>query len=586
MKSFVNRFVRSLIEREDHPERTTDLGAVVCWILEHHGYEIHQYPYKYEGVEVRVGKGRLQHGIDILAVKRDAQGVHSYRFVLKQGGMPSWPAGKPGSMPYDLFTAGALPVSQFETSYGIAPASMTLVAVHNGDRDKEKVGVLIEADLQRIRDRNDCKTEWWDAEKLTSLIMEVTDEDPTTGTSTALFTPRIQPFIRLALDSLRPERGRQGAGFDYAAIDTLLVPVRESETAARLERRVDELGLLVALLEAETERVANGNSLPVLETIERILCAAMGRAVVVCPKIKRSLRRAFEALLKTYEVVAERLRAKLHAVAHHPTGLALPSRAEPIDYPSRLLRLSGYLAVAGLRMTQRGRPASARRMAKTLALLWKNNASAAHTPLTDDQQIELLLVLELWTAAGRHPLVRRTCAKILHRLATRRALGLPLPAVRLRSPLPMPRSDIATLVGAHRHLRSARMTFDDSASTLVPALLYLNDRLGGSFDATARQQLLQGPPALSLQVWQPPTDAGNRWYTEAIEHDGNAFLMMRSAASTTPFADEFEEAAVAIDASMAERNKLAAVDRMGWKQTRTPPSMHFVVALARQHIAT
>lgn len=584
MRTFVSRFVRSLLEREDHPEHTTDLGTLVCWILEHHGFDILQYPYKYEGVELRVSKGRLQHGIDILAVKRDKRSVHSYRFVLKQGDMRSWPSGSPGTMPYDLFTAGALPASHYEASYGVTPDSTTLVAVHNGDRDTEKIGVLIEADLERIRERSGCKTDWWDAEKLTTMVLEVAQDGAPSGPSTTLFAPRIQPFVRLALDSLHPERGASGAGFDYAAIDSLLMPIREAETTTRLTRRVDELALFVTLLHVETDRVASGNLLPVLETIERILCAAMAKAVDLSAKLPAPLRRAFQALLKTYEIVTEKLRAKLHTVAQHPAGLALPSRSEPVDYPSRVLRLSAYLAVAGIRMAQRGRPVSARRMAKTLALLWRNNASAAHTPLTDDHLIEVLLVLELWTAVGRHKLVRRTCAEILERLAARRELGLPLPAVRIRFTCPMPHPAIAALVGAHRMLRQDREAFDDTASTLAPALLYLNDRLGGSFAPARRTRLLEGPPALSLQVWQPPMDAGSRWYTHAIEHEGNAFIMMRSAAFSTPFVDEFEAAAEAIDVSMAERNKLAVIDRMAWKQTRTPPSMHFVVTLAGQHI--
>lgn len=94
-----------------------------------------------------------------------------------------------------------------------------------------------------------------------------------------------------------------------------------------------------------------------------------------------------------------------------PYGLAFPAPGEVINYPLRALRLSSYLATAGLSLVfaaleqpkqkkaqaqAEAQRAEARKIATSLVTLWEHNQGGCLSPVTDDQIIDISLAWELW----------------------------------------------------------------------------------------------------------------------------------------------------------------------------------------------
>ena len=585
MRPLVERYVRSLKERDDAPERQNDLGTLVCWILGCHGYTVLERPFKHEILERRVSKGRRQFGIDILAVKEDEDGALSaYRLVLKRGAVRSWTPGEDGSMAADLWYAASEP--DRERRYGLQPSSVTVIAVHNGDRDSEAIGTVIEGSLEKLRKQTGARTEWWDAAKLTDLIMSAPSGTP----GDALFPPVVQPFVRMALDSLLPERGRDGAAYDLSAADLLVQKRLGSASGIRqgdveeIHRRLAEMSLFVSMVQSECDRVAAGNTLPLLDTLERVACASIDLVRRECSEsCPAQLKDDLRLLVSMYADAAERLRSRLEPVLTVADGLGFPSSGEPIQYPLRALRLSGYLAAGGHAALAVGDNDRANALGASLASLWKNNPGGCLHPVTDDQLIEILLVWELWAALGMATEIRETARELIERFAFRRAVRLPLPALWQRARVPMRPEDLGLLVEAWLRPRASRPSaFTDEGSSILPTAVYVAHRLAAELDREvfgAFRGNEQEPP-LCTQVWVPPDDAGDRWYCEDLEHDGTAEAV-DPGQEPAGWADRFETVARALAPSVADRLGVPVFDRIAWKHTRTPPPPSIVVALLK-----
>jgi hypothetical protein len=583
VKALVERYVRSLKERDEHPERENDLGTLVCWILDQYGYRIIERAFKHALTERRVSKGRAQFGIDILAVKDDPSGnVASFRFVLKRGDVRAWAPGEKGELAYDLCLAAT--VKGHESRYGISPHEVTIIAVHNGDRDSEALGPAIEGTLDDLRRRHGCRTDWWDAARLAELIVGA-GAGMSRHADTSIFPPDVQPFMRMALDSLLPEKGMGGGGFDLAVVDVILDRrLSGMSTATRpgtLHRILTELALFAWMVRVECDRVAEGSMLPVLDTLEHVMCAATAAIAAAYPaKVPRPLRNDIHVLQTAYIEAAIVLRTRLAPVASIPLGLALPLPAERIDYPIRVLRLCGYLAAAGIAsLSTSGTPARAIELAQTIEALWASNEGAATSPVTDDQLIELVLIFELWASCGMGVSIHNAAISIINRHAKRSAYGLPLPSSSHRARVPMRPGAVAALVAAHLGGEDEDASFTDRGTTLLPALFYAAHRLGASPSNEVVAPFLNSDKRMDLQVWQPPTDAGQRWYREELD-DGNTVTLTHLGADASAIIAEFERVArFRIDESQAERIGFPAVDRIAWKVTRTPPPMSTLAEL-------
>lgn len=615
MRKILDRYVRSLKEREEDPERYQDVGTLVTWILEQHGYTLLARPYKHKGVELRVSKGRLQHGIDILAAKEEAGKVTSYRFVLKAGpfGKAQYTPDVEGTMMHDLELAASLQPKAHESRYDIEPDAVVVVAVHNGTLDQDQVGANVAGFRSRLETRNPwISTDWWDADRLVTLILEArasgTQEPFLRSPEASIFPPSTRPFINLALLSLLPARGKAGSGFDPDAVDRLLderLPVNRGDaTSPKPEdtrRAIAELSLFLAMVEAECGRIAEDTTLPVFDALERVLCRSIEhvRRVHATSRPSKPLREAIYGLLDLYAVTAAGLLARLTPVLEIPYGLALVGRGEVINYPLRALRLSGYLAIAGLAKLLDGsrssspdsRHADAEQIGSRLVRLWEQNEGGCLSPVTDDQLIEIGLVWELWLRLGILKPVAWSARQLIQRLALRKAAGLPLPSLWHRARIPMRNEDLQALVEAHARGRtSAPSSFTDEGSTLLPLALYLAVRLGAPPEASEVQAFLPAKSAdderawtVVPEVWQPPEDASSTWYTEGIERQGTCKVLTWTT-DLEAFAAAFEASCHPLPRSRAEELGFGVVDRMAWKLWRTPASMALFVELVQRCI--
>lgn len=614
MKDVLDRFIRSLAEQEqarDAPERSQDLGTFLVWLLERRGFTVLLRSFKHEGPERRKSSGLTQLGVDIIASRRTKKGRRGlYLFVLKQGNISIEHAGSGrGSIFHDVELA-SLRAREADAWFDLQGSSFddhAVVAVHNGDLDERLTGAVQETRAQLRRRK--IRLLWWDAASLVryALLRPREPRGPSLlrTADTSLFPPGIRPFARAAIDSLMRDEGRS---FDLDAVDRLLdevLPVgRSAESDAPgirlspgqpmearvLRRRLGELALFAKMIEIECRRAARDLTLPTLDTIERVVCRAMEHARRIAPDRFAGHRRPILALLRSllnqYIARARALRRRLEPLLGASYGLALSGPSERIDYPLRALRLSGYLAVAGLALLDRKQPRGARRFAETLDRLWAKNEAACLGPVTDDQIIEIALVLELWRRCGMEVRAAGASHDMVLRLRWAKDLWLPLPALYQHARVPMEEPDLQVLAEAHlRGWAEAPPAFNDHGSTILPLAFYLAHRSGVGVDAQAVESFAPPrveptamvPPArpertVYLQCWQPPDDAADEWYAREIRYRGTVKLLDLSK-GLEPMAAEFEAFNRPLPPSPAEVWRLPVLDRIAWKRWRTPPPM-------------
>jgi hypothetical protein len=618
VREALSRYIRSLTEQEQDqhgPEHRQDLGTFVDWLLERMGFAIYQHPFRYNGAVREKNSGNIQYGIDILAGKPDEDGqFRIYRFVLKTGkiGISEWASGpERGSIVHDIRLAAGKQKFQdiWRTLSDVVVQRFTVVAVHNGDLDRERLDGHVAQLRENLLASEGVDLQWWDAGRLVELALtprpdqEVTDLQAASDTS--LFPPGGRPFARAVLDSLRRS---EGYGFDLDAVDRLLeelLPLDRVEAGRGpgsrlsdgraleprfLHRRLAELALFARMVQVDASRFAGGSTLPVLDAVERILCRAMEQLRRIPLSSfgdhRAPIGRLLRALLDQYVAQAEALLCRLEPFRAGPYGLAIVSQSEPLDYPIRALRFGGYLATAGFVLLadeeEPGRE-RARKIAEVLHDLWQNNEGGFANPVCDDQIIELSLIWELWSKVGMEDEVAHAANVLLNRLVYRKALGLPLPALYQSARLPMRDDQLQTLVETYLRSRSTPPAFEDRGSTIAPLAEYLVFKAGHVNDERLQQlaeprtqRQAESDQSVSrsvyLQSWMPPDDAATEWYARGIERRGevHVFDVSRGVAGLV---EDFEAFNRPLPKSPAEEWGLPVIDRMAWKLWRTPPPM-------------
>lgn len=620
MRDLLDLYVRSLAEREDAgdaPEYRQDLGTFLDWLLEQLGFTVYMHSYKRTGIARRKSSGDKQLGVDILATKEISDTNESvFLFVLKHGdiGRAEWAAGVAGKLQQDLWSAaGRSP----EIDKWFAPTAnqwtqRTVVVVHNGDLDKTDLGSMIDSDIRKIKSQYNVEVEWWDADRLVELAMR-SDSSILEG---SILPPAARPFIRMSIDSLR--RAPDGRAFDIGGVDQYLEQLlpgdapltkdRNTPPLLRVRRQISELGLAASIIIEQAQRVARGTSLPALDGLERMICRAMvwlqrlppedieQLAEAAKPSTRKTkghetrVLRALHALLDQYTGIAIAFAKRLEIISRDKYGLALALPSEPIDYPLRVLRFSGYLAMAGLLLYEKNDAVQARLLAVTILNIWTNNEGGALSPITDDQIIEIGIVFELWLSLGMNTEVSSFAGKIFKRYMQRQEFGAPFPAIWMRASIPMKEKDLRTLNEAHSTgIEQRPAGFTDDSTTVLPVLIYILHR-SGSIVPNEQISLLLGigekdtksRRRLCFQTWIPPENAPEHWYARSVTDQGDChvyslhtdILLTASDENSmaTRMTQEYERISKKpLQGSLAKRLNLSAIDRIAWKRWRIPP---------------
>ncbi|MFO0577473.1 MAG: hypothetical protein U1A78_26005 [Polyangia bacterium] len=627
MRDILDFYVRSLAEREDlgeAPEFRQDLGTFFDWLLERLGYTIHMRSYKHLGTKRVKSAGQSQWGVDILASKYDRFGEsHVYLFVMKQGdiGAREWAPSDEGSMSMDLWDAAtrSAAIDKWYAPADPAWKSRTVVAVHNGDLRKDKIGAQVETTIRDIESKHGVKVEWWDADRLVALTLAAEGEIP----DATLFPPAVRPHIRMALDSLK--KPICGSQFDYASIDLYLNRAlpgtdtlkKESNTPAtlRLRRHLSELALVSSLIEEHARRDAEDTTLPTLDSIERMSSRALSwvdrlpgderdefiaqvrKSSGSQPKSHES--KILEALLhlaNQYIRRASALRDRLEPVVNVRNSLSLSGFSERLDYPIRVLRISGYLASAGLISIDLSAKDKALQFAETIRLIWNSNPGGALLPVTDDQIIEIALVFELWLRLDLKQHIKEFSVLILDRFTARIEHGLPMPAIWQRAAVPFDadqRRVLAETLFLGRN--SAHPSFEDSSSTIIVLLIYLAYKTGAQVEDSLLSRFSgtgAGTRVISLQSWKPDETASRKWYIEDVSHEGitqvyTASTVVSRLMGGKKFDSTAERLVSEIETfhtsqpptSLAAAIGLPSLDRLAWKRWRIPMGMHAIVPM-------
>jgi hypothetical protein len=607
MREQLSKYLRGLAEREHSgrgPELFQDLGTFVCWLLERQGYFVHRRTYHFEGTDRSKSAGRPEWGVDVIASKPDPDGISRlYLFVLKKGdfGRGNWTDG-PGSMMQDLRLAAGRNVGEL-SNYAIPGETwqrVTVVAVNNGDLDQEAIGAQIRSFLDGLTRDYRVQTDWWYADRLIDLTLAT----PTSGSGTfstqpsaELFPPASQPFARMTLDSLR--RGNNGTEFDLGAIDLLLnqvLPVDRrvvpdgqgrgstleegpAMSPLRIQRGLEELQLFSSMVSIESSRVASGSTLPLLDSIERILVRGLEHLRRLQADEwsghKQAIRSLVDDLLRMYIGAARGLSEKLMSVPAHEYTVAIPLQGEALNYPMRSLRLAGYLAVAIHASVDLGDHATAAKLGECLSRLNQTDNAGLCSPVANDQVIELAAMWQAWIRLGAGGEAALNARLVVERMFMRRVFKIRGAALYQSTRLPLSEVDLQALVEAH--LQSRAPEFTDEASTIVPCAVFIAKKYGGPVP----DELLLMPKSENksdevllrqfciTQTWQPPVNAPDEWYCRQVE--GGNTIVHDGRLGPSDLADAFGSAAGPISPSIAVRLERPSIDWMAWKIWGTYP---------------
>jgi hypothetical protein len=487
---------------------------------------------------------------------------------------------------------------------------VTVVAVHNGDFDVEVLGGMRQQFVDDILRNHNVQLVWWDAGELLHETEKVLARGDELESDAAILPPGLRPFARRALDSLRvsPDRREQGflGRFDLRAVDELIgvaLPLdREtvqqggstSLTAGKalkpreLALRASELAIFASMVSAESNISARGLSLPTFDAVERCVCAIAEHARRFPAQSKQSAPQepveALQGLLMLYRRTALALRIRLEPILDVDFGLARGALSETIDYPLRTLRLLGHLAIAGLACLDEGsqeRREEALLLGDAIMRLWDRNEAACASPVTDDQGIEIGAIWALLLRLDRQKEVGRTAQAVIMRLAARRVLGLPMPALYHLATEPMDDLSLRVLVEAHLKPSTRPAGFEDGGSTLLALASYLAYTFAqlapsamAPFDGIGNlkdRSVIRSP--CFIQAWQPPVDGPDEWYAHGIFSRGFTKVFDKPD-DPSLFLREFEAHAKPVNQSFAEKVGLPVLDWIAWRRWRTLPTLH------------
>lgn len=601
----LDRYVRTLQERNDRPDDWQDLGTFLAWLLRKSGFTLRLPPFHYDGPTRTVSKGRRQDGVDVIATRPGTDGATDiFLFVLKRGnfGRSDWAGEK--TMGGDLEWVRSHEPAEFEQHLDPDQTCgrVVVVAVHNGGFDAEAFDGQRKTFGKRLR-KDGFDFEWWDAPVLVDRALTALGDIP----DDQLFPPTIRAFYGAIIDgatSTTPAR------IDLAAIDRLLHQRLRRPPATRrddLERRLTELSLFMAML-AESEPGRGDALLDLLDALNRVIPACMAAVVDIDAQKSRKLAAILRDLLSVYITTGQRLADALTPIAETRRGLTLVAPSERIDWPLRTVRILRDLALAaraagdlaahhraaaakGKTTDDQNRATAAADLADDIAdrcrarmtVLAAHNDGALATPITDDQLIEYAVIWRTWLDAGTPEPVRENLEAMIERWRFRRYTGMPGPGLYQSAGTPFDARDARTL--ADTWLGERRPPeFEEGGSTLLPVMLFIGHRLGIPIEPERIQAFgavrvgEDERPPIHPQSWAPPEDAPERWYAQDDDDLRRAGTCRVHALSDFDrFVADFPARQPALTPSPAQAMGLEAIDLMAWVRWRTRPPLAWLL---------
>lgn len=595
----LDRYVRSLLERSDHPEQQQDLGTFLTWLLVRMGFTLRLLPFHYAGPQRRVSKGRFQGGVDLVASRQGTDGSEDvYLFVLKRGNIGRSDLRSESGMWADLDERRFH--SREEQAMWLPLDSklgrVVVVAAHNGEFDMEALAEPRRT-LQRRLEHDGYDLDWWSAIELVDKAVAVLGK----GADDQLFPPMVRPFYGVVLDELRT------AGQIRAdAIDRLLdarLPLDDAIVRDDLLRALTELSLFVAMLASMDQEQSRG-LLDLLDALIHLITRCMAK-VVDAGEASAPVQGALVELLGTFVGAGDRLADILDPIIEIPDGLALMRDSECVDWPLRTVRLVRDLVLTTrvakdleAYYVRRSRGATddterrafqergdgfhriAERSVERSRVLAEHNLGGMATPITDDQLVEYAIIWRTWLEHGKTESAATLADQMLSRLVLRRySLRLPGPALYLSAGTPMPEGQARVLAEAWSGLH--RVEFEDGGSTLIPVVLLVAWRLGVQIDETAVAKFGDIQVAertlspVHLQSWIPPQDAPRIWYRASLRKVGVCRIHPND--KLAPFLAQLTQRQPRLDPGPASALGLPSIDALAWVRWRTRPPLQWLV---------
>lgn len=439
----------------------------------------------------RAFRGEKELGVDVAAIRQEADGLHLYLHVVKSGNLDrsTWDDGTPTSVRSSLNEAIDAPFTSF-AKLSEPPTKRHLIVTFNGDV-KGDVRSQFEGYVHKERLRNpDLEITYWN---LSRLGLEVERSLLGEGLVPQVDVAKLKKALAFADVKDYPFT-------EYKDLLSSVIFVHTRRDQKTVRRVLAAARLLNRMMVSYAQQGAARKNAVLATEITLLYVAHWFNKNRITGK---RAREALDLIKGDYVDDVLNLFEPLKPLVSQQHGLLLNYPGEQVAYPLRVFELLGLGATAVLMSDHLGRE-DAKELRDLLVALERNNPASCR-PLLDAHGIDVTLYcLALAYDLGRRDKHLTAYAlSVLENLVLRKQMGLPLPEYH---------NNLEAVIEYHEYGERPDIMVD-SSSTLIWTLLELS-LLGHPSDAIeATENVFEG---VRLQVWYPPARYLENFFLEEL----------------------------------------------------------------------
>ena len=445
---------------------------------------------KYEVVK-KASRGKREFGVDVAAVKREADGHHLYLFQAKAGDLnrDTWNVGK-NSVRSSLEEAIDKPFEAFAKLQS-APVKRHLIIVFNG-YVKDDVSDLLDGFVKsQTKSRDDLEITYWNIDTLGEKVQR------------SLVNEGLLPVV----DAMALKKTLAFADVvDYQFIElkgilTKLTDALTSTSAQKL-RRLFSIVRMLGRMTAEYARQGGTykNAIVASEMLILHMAYWCQKKEVTTP----TAREQFDLLLEDYATDLSRLVDKLEPALKLKHGLAVGGLTESLEYPLRTFEILGLVSVYALLKMHLGQDEQ-ERVLKLIDDVISNNPSS-HRPLLDNHGIDMCLAALAFMYGGRADVVPYVAVRVLDGLGVCKRLNRPLPELH---------NNLDYVIEAIAYGEKP-LGYTDGSSTIISMLFEFLLLLPSEQASSFYDNLKDAFEGINLQHWYPPGNYSELLFRQEI----------------------------------------------------------------------
>lgn len=446
-----------------------------------------------EGYEVvkKASRGKREFGVDVAAVKREADGHHLYLFQVKAGDLDraTWNVGQ-NSVRSSLEEAVDKPFEAF-TVLQAPPIRRHLIVVFNG-YVKDDVADMLDGFVGvQTKYHSDTEITYWNISTLGEKIQ------------TSLVNEGLIPIV----DAMLLKKTLAFAdvpGYQFAELKKILgtITTNQTSSAANKIRRLFNTVRIMNRMVGEYARQGETYKNAVIASEITILHLAhwCQTNCFYTPTIIEH----FDYLLEDYALDLQTLFEKLLPSIRLQHGLALGGFTEQVEYPVRTFEILGLASVYALVKMHLGH--SDYKQALTLVDLIISNNPSSHRPLLDNNGVDICLAALAFLYDEAAAAASSIGGRVLTGLVKRKRLDRPLPELY---------NNLDSVIEAIGYGTKPKAYVDSSSTMLTMLFEFL------LFDRSEEITELYNDyrkdfEEINLQVWYPSAKYGDKIFSQEL----------------------------------------------------------------------